>query len=153
MPAWYDILDMSIDRKVDLIQLNSSATAIQKLIEREIKRGIESDKIILAGFSQGGAVAYQAALTFHRPLAGLLAMSTYFATKETITLHNSNKLIDINIMHGNEDPVVASSLGKQALSALNGLGFTPSYTEYSMQHSVCPLQISDISAWIQSRLV
>lgn len=148
MPAWYDILDMSIDRKVDIAHLNLSASAVQALIYREIERGIPSNRIILAGFSQGGAVAYQAALTFSQPLAGLLAMSTYFATKDTIQIHNKNEKININIMHGSQDPVVDPLLGKQALNTLIKFGFQPSYKQYPMQHSVCADQISDISHWL-----
>ncbi|MEZ8824139.1 alpha/beta hydrolase [Vibrio amylolyticus] len=152
MPAWYDILDMSIERKVDAEQLNQSAQAVQALIDREIQRGIQSDRIILAGFSQGGAVAYQASLTYPQPLAGLLAMSTYFATKDSIVLHDSNRDLDISIMHGTYDPVVAPLLGKQALQELTNQGFAPEYSEYAMEHSVCAEQIDDISRWIQSRL-
>lgn len=152
MPAWYDILDMSIDRKVDISHLNVSASAVQALIDREIERGMAAERIILAGFSQGGAVAYQAALTYAQPLAGLLTMSTYFATKETIHLHESNKQIDINIMHGSMDTVVDPLLGEQAFDTLKGMGFLPSYTTYPMQHSVCAEQITDISTWLQQRL-
>jgi len=153
MPAWYDILDMSLERKVDLRQLNVSVSAVQALIDREIQRGIDASRIILAGFSQGGAVAYQASLTYYRPLAGLLVMSTYFATKDTINIHNNNKHININIMHGRFDPVVDPLLSKQALTALVDKGFRPSYKQYAMQHSVCAEQISDISDWLQERLM
>ncbi|MGF1695390.1 alpha/beta hydrolase [Vibrio lamellibrachiae] len=153
MPAWYDILDMSIERKVDLPQLNDSAIAVQALIDREIERGVEPNRIILAGFSQGGAVAYQAALTYEKPLAGLLAMSTYFATKDTIEIHDSNKNINISIQHGSLDPVVAPLLGDQALKALEDKGFQPSYKQYPMQHCVCEEQIADISEWLQERLM
>jgi len=153
MPAWYDILDMSIDRKVDLQQLDISAGAVQALIDREIERGIDASRIIIAGFSQGGAVAYQATLTYSQPLAGLLVMSTYFATKDTIQIHDSNKKISINIMHGSLDPVVSSVLGEQALKALVNIGFEPRYKQYVMQHNVCAEQISDISDWLQERLI
>lgn len=153
MPAWYDILDMSIDRKVDLQQLDISASAVQALIDREIERGIDASRIIIAGFSQGGAVAYQATLTYSQPLAGLLVMSTYFATKDTIQIHNSNKQININIMHGSLDPVVSPVLGEQALKALINIGFEPRYKQYVMQHNVCAEQISDISDWLQERLI
>ncbi|UGA55699.1 alpha/beta hydrolase [Vibrio sp. VB16] len=153
MPAWYDILDMSIDRKVDLQQLDISAGAVQALIDREIERGIDASRIIIAGFSQGGAVAYQATLTYSQPLAGLLVMSTYFATKDTIQIHDSNKKISINIMHGSLDPVVSPVLGEQALKALVNIGFEPRYKQYVMQHNVCAEQISDISDWLQERLI
>lgn len=153
MPAWYDILDMSIDRKVDLKHLTRSATAIQDLIDLEIQRGIKPNRIILAGFSQGGAVAYQAALSYKHSLAGLLAMSTYFATKDTIKVHENNKGLNINIMHGSQDPVVNPILGEQAFNTLVNDGFQPSYKQYPMQHSVCAEQIVDISKWLQECLV
>jgi len=152
MPAWYDILEMSIERKVDLTHLTESAMAVQALIDREIERGIDSSRIIVAGFSQGGAVAYQAALTYPKPLAGLLAMSTYFATKDSITLSEANKDISINIMHGSQDPVVVPTLGDDAASTLIALGYQPSYKQYPMEHAVCSEQVSDISTWIQSVL-
>ncbi len=153
MPAWYDILDMSIERKVDLQQLGASAKAVQALIDREIQRGIEANRIILAGFSQGGAVAYQAALTYNQPLGGLLVMSSYFATRDTIQIHDSNKHINIDITHGSLDPVVNPLLGEQARTALINNGFKPSYKQYAMQHNVCAEQISDISGWLQQRLI
>ncbi|GLS91432.1 carboxylesterase [Psychromonas marina] len=153
MPAWYDILDMSIERRVDITHLTESATAVQALIDREIARGIPANRIIVAGFSQGGAVAYQAALTYHQPLAGLLAMSTYFATRDTIQLHQNNKQLNINIMHGSQDPVVDPLLGQQAQQALLDKGFQPTYQQYQMQHNVCAEQIIDISAWLQQRLM
>lgn len=148
MPAWYDILDMSIERKVDLIHLNASAAMIQALIDREIARGIPANRIIIAGFSQGGAVAYQAALTYPKPLAGLLAMSTYFATKDSIQINHANSAINIKIMHGNLDPVVSPVLGQQALQTLSEMGFHPSYKSYTMEHGVCAEQIADISTWL-----
>jgi phospholipase/carboxylesterase len=153
MPAWYDILDMSIERKVDLKHLTVSANAVQALIDREIQRGIAAHRIILAGFSQGGAVAYQAALTYNQPLAGLLVMSTYFATKDTIQIHESNKHIGINIMHGSLDTVVDPVLGEQALKTLIDKGFQPIYKQYAMEHCVCAEQIADISDWLQERLI
>lgn len=153
MPAWYDILDRSMDRKIDLTHLTHSASAVQALIDREIKRGIKSDRIIVAGFSQGGAVAFQTALTYPQPLAGLLIMSSYFATKDTTQLHVSNKLISINIMHGSLDPIVDPLLGKQATKTLLSKGFKPTYTEYKMEHNVCAQQIDDISIWLQQRLL
>lgn len=153
MPAWYDILDMSIERKVDVQQLTISSSAVQALIDREIERGINAERIILAGFSQGGAVAYHAALSYSQPLGGLLAMSTYFATKDTIKIHDNNKLININIMHGSQDAVVDPVLAKQAVKALTDNGFQPSFKQYPMQHSVCAEQVADISNWLQARLI
>jgi len=153
MPAWYDILDMSIERKVDLTHLNHSANAVQALIDREIQRGIKSQRIIVAGFSQGGAVAFQTALTYPQPLAGLLIMSSYFASKDAISLNVKNSQININIMHGSQDPVVDPLLSKQAIKDLTEKGFMPTYTEYEMKHNVCIQQIADISTWLQQRLL
>ena len=121
MPAWYDILEMSIDRKVDTKQLIISADAISDLIDKEIERGIDSKQIVIAGFSQGGAVAYQCALTYEKPLAGILALSTYFATKNVIKLAKANTQIPIFICHGMDDPVVPEVLGQAARDKLLSL--------------------------------
>ena len=153
MPAWYDILDMSIDRKVDTKQLNQSADDIIALVEQEIAKGIPSERIILAGFSQGGAVAYQAALSYHKPLAGLLAMSTYLATADTIELNQNNAKLPLMIMHGSQDPVVPEALGQFAKSFVTDKGYQCQYKTYVMPHSVCAEQIDDISQWLNNRLM
>ncbi len=152
MPAWFDIMEMEIDRKVDSKQLMASAASINDFIERELQRGIDSRRILLAGFSQGGAVAYQVTLSHPKQLGGLLAMSTYFATSDTITLSEANKNIPIEIQHGVYDPVVPETLGKKAKAHLKELGYSVSYRSYPMEHSVCPQQIGDISHWLQQRL-
>lgn len=153
MPAWYDILAMDIDRKVDVKQLEASAQAVTKLIDRELAKGIPSERIVLAGFSQGGAVAYQTALTYPKPLAGLLAMSTYFATVNTIQLHSANKQLPIAIFHGLQDPVVPESLGKKAQQNLQALGYTPEYFTYAMEHNVNAAEVKDLAGFIKKWLV
>ncbi len=153
MPAWYDILDMSIDKKVDEKQLLTSSHAIGALIDREIARGIESTRIVIAGFSQGGAVGYQTALTYAKPLAGLIAMSAYFATNESIVISKENKSLPIQIYHGTMDPVVPEVLGKIAYEALKRLDFNVNYQTYPMQHSVCAEEVQNISGWIQKILL
>ena len=152
MPAWYDILDMSIDRKVDIQQLTQSANAITRLIEREIERGIDSKRIIIAGFSQGGAVAIECALTFTKPLAGLLAMSTYFASEPFIKPDQANKTIPIEVQHGLADPVVPVQLGQHCEAALKALGYNTDIKTFPMEHAVCPQQIAMISSWLQQVL-
>ena len=152
MPAWYDILDMSIERKVDAKQLQQSANAIIELVEQEIKKGIASERIILAGFSQGGAVVYQAALSFAKKLCGLLTLSTYLATADTLELHEMNKMIPMLIQHGTQDPVVPEALGQHAFSFFQNKGYDCQYKRYSMQHSVCAEQVKDISLWLRQRL-
>jgi len=152
MPAWYDILEMDIDRKVDIGGLLTSADAINAFVDRELDRGIDSKRIIIAGFSQGGAVAYQVALSYGKPLGGLLAMSTYFATAESIAFSAVNKSIPIKIQHGAHDPVVPELLGRGAATRLTKQEYSVSYQNYPMEHSVCPEQIGDISAWLQAIL-
>ncbi|MFY0663888.1 MAG: alpha/beta fold hydrolase [Natronospirillum sp.] len=152
MPAWYDILDISIDRKVDVEQLSASATAILELVQQEIDRGIDSKRIVLAGFSQGGAVAYHAALGCDKPLAGLLAMSTYFATADNLTPHPNNAELPVLIQHGDQDPIVPEQLGRAAQSRLTAMGYKPEYQVYPMPHSVHPQQVQAISQWLQAVL-
>ena len=152
MPAWYDILDMKIDRKVDKMQLMASANFIHKLIDKEIESGVSSKRIILAGFSQGGAVGYQAALTYPQPLGGLIAMSTYFATSNHIELNPANRSLPITIFHGTQDSVVDESLGRLAVDKLLAMGLSPDYQTYAMAHTVCPEEVDAISSWIKNIL-
>lgn len=152
MPAWYDILAMDIDRKVDTVQLTRSAEAVHALIEREVARGIDSRRIVLAGFSQGGAVILQAALTCNRPLAGAMSLSSYFATEATIEPDPVNASLPVLVCHGRYDPVVNESLGIRAEAALRQLGHPTEYHPYPMEHSVCLEEVRDISAWLQARL-
>lgn len=152
MPAWYDILEMSLDRKVDNEQLCKSADAVIALVEREIERGIPAERIILAGFSQGGAVAYQAALSYQKKLAGVMCLSTYLATRETIRLSAEQQTTPFLIHHGSMDPVVPQSLGEQARDWLQARDYKVEFKSYPMQHQLCAEQIADIRDWLTSRL-
>ncbi|MDD1795046.1 alpha/beta hydrolase [Enterovibrio makurazakiensis] len=152
MPAWYDILEMGAGRKLNVGQLLDSASEVSALIEREIARGIPAERIVLAGFSQGGAVAYQAALSFPKALAGLLTLSTYFPTSDTIEYANANRSIPIEIMHGSYDPVVLPAMGEDARDDLMAAGFAPNWSTYPMEHQVCMPQIKDIAEWLSARL-
>jgi phospholipase/carboxylesterase len=152
MPAWYDIVAIDIERKVDQSQLVESAEKIRLLIDREIERGIASERIVLAGFSQGGAVSYQTALTYMQPLAGLLCLSTYFATKDTITPNSANRQLPIRICHGAQDPMVPVQQGRLAQQRLTEMGYHCQYSEYPMEHAVCLEEIADISRWLQNVL-
>jgi len=152
MPAWYDILEMNIERKIDEVQIQQSSDAITAFIEREISRGIPSHKIILAGFSQGGAVTYHCALSFDKPLAGILAMSTYFATWRTLNIHPANKNIPIHLFHGSHDDIVLESMGLEARRVLIEKGFEPEFTTYPIGHEVCMEEVKDISEQLQNIL-
>ncbi|AJD50102.1 phospholipase/carboxylesterase family protein [Isoalcanivorax pacificus W11-5] len=152
MPAWYDILEMNIDRRIDDAGLRASADQVTALIERERERGIPAERIVLAGFSQGGAVAYEVALRYPQRLAGLLAMSTYFATADSVHRHPANAALPIDIHHGTRDPVVPEVLGARAAERLGDLGYPVTLRRYEMEHEVCLEQVRDISQWLQQRL-
>ena len=152
MPAWYDILEMNIERKIDLQQIQKSSDAIVALIEREIARGIPSNKIILAGFSQGGAVAYHCGLSYQRPLGGILALSTYFATWRTLAVHPENQHIPVYLFHGTQDEMVPEVMGREAMRVLAEKGLQPEYASYTMGHEVCFEEIADISKVLQGLL-
>ena len=163
MPAWYDILNMptqtrskeSAERTINQQQLLQSAQDIHRLIDREIERGIKSERILVLGFSQGGAVAYHAALTYPQPLAGLAGLSTYFpilTAPHVFSPSSNNQHIDIQIYHGSQDPVVNESLGLKAQRDLTDLGYQIQYRHYPMEHQVCYEQITDIAQWINQRL-
>ena len=143
---------MTIDRKVDQTQLRASANGVARLIDREIERGINSERIILAGFSQGGAVAYELALSYKKPLAGLLALSTYFATSDNIEWSEENKSLPIQIMHGTQDPVVPEILGQKAYQVLKEEGYSVDYKTYPIEHSVSMPELKDIGVWLAGRL-
>lgn len=152
MRAWYDILEMSLDRKVDTEQIYQSTKQIVALIQRENERGILPEHIVIAGFSQGGAIAYQTALTYDKPLAGLLALSTYLATKDNLIIHPKNQQIPISIHHGTADNIVPEILGKQAVAWLNEHGCQPNYYTYPMAHQVCMPQLKLIGQWLNQVL-
>ena len=149
MPAWCDITEINIDRKIDASQLIASAESIRLLVDRETDRGIPSQRIVLAGFSQGGAVAYQTALTYMQPLAGLLCMSSYFATRQTITPNSANRNLPIFICHGTRDPMVPERMGQEAREDLTARGYQVEYSSYPMEHAVCAQEVADISRWLQ----
>ena len=152
MPAWHDIVSMDMDRKVDETQILKSADAVHALIDREIERGVDNQRIVIVGFSQGGAVGYQVALTYPQPLAGLLALSTYLATTEIIKPHKANRNLPLLICHGTADSVVPEYLGQLAVKSLKQMGYIPEYITYPMQHQVSIEEISDVASWLRNIL-
>ena len=153
MPGWYDIAMNEIERKPDEAGVRESQAAIDALIDREVDRGMASDKIILAGFSQGGAVALQAGLRQTRALAGILALSTYLTLGDSLanekTLANAN--IPILMAHGSQDPIVPLALARASHDAMKAQGYQVEWREYPMQHSLCGEEVEEISGWIQAR--
>ena len=154
MRAWYDIYEMTLDRKVDMENIAESCSQVEALIEDQMSKGIAADRIVLAGFSQGGVIAYQVAFETQHALAGVLALSTYLANAESVphARNCKNGKTPMLIHHGSQDPVVDSSLSVKARDLLIGKDFLVEYQTYQMPHSVCPQQVDDISSWLNARL-
>jgi len=154
MPAWYDIVAPRIDADQDEKGMRHSAAQINQLIEAEIERGINSKNILLAGFSQGGAIALQTGLRFNKPLAGIMALSTYLPLDTFVSTEadTANKNITIFYAHGIQDPVIPISLAETSKEFLIKLGYKINWHHYPMEHSVIPQEIDDISAWLNQTL-
>lgn len=150
MPGWYDIRRLDIVGDEDTEGINQSTDAIARLCANQEQSGINSKRIILAGFSQGGAIALHCGLTYPKPLGGIMALSTYLpeCTLLDIDKTSSNKATPIMMGHGTQDDVVALQSGKASYSQLRAAGYSASWHEYPMPHSVCPEEIVDIDNWI-----
>lgn len=153
MRAWYDILEMTLERKVDLENIVESAAQIDDILAGLEEQGIASEKVVMAGFSQGGVIAYQVALFGKRKLAGVMALSTYLATPNNVpeTSECINHDTAFLVHHGNQDNVVALTLGARANALLKERGYITQYQVYNMPHAVCPEQVEDISKWLIER--
>lgn len=155
MPAWYDIISLEPgSRRVDEAGILHSREALRALIARENQRGIPAERIFLAGFSQGGAVAYTTALTHPEKLAGLIALSTYLPTPQIVSAEASaaNRDLPIFAAHGTADDIVSPALGLAARDFLIRNGYRPEWHEYPMPHSVCIEESVDIGRWLRTRL-
>ncbi len=141
MPSWYDLLATSPRRQIDGQQLSDAVQHIHTLIDQQIAAGINSRRILLAGFSQGGAVAYEAAFSYPQPLAGLMALSTYIARPPQINAANQN--LPVLVAHGNYDGVVSPELGEEACQWLAQSGINAESHRYPMAHEVCLQEIED----------
>lgn len=152
MRSWYDILERSLERKVDISGIYQSADLIKPLIQQEIDKGIPSNHILLAGFSQGGVIALHAGLRCSYQLAGIVALSTYLPTVERLSAECSatNNATPIFMAHGILDPVVAIESGKAAFDALKAMNYSIEWHDYLMEHSLCLEEIQHLSAFINS---
>ena len=155
MRAWYDIKSMDFENRADIEGVEESAALVRELVEAEMANGIPASRIILAGFSQGGVIAYHLGLRFEHQLAGILALSTYLCQPETLSeqRHEANQNTPILVAHGLYDEVVPCALGKAAYNQLQGLGYDAVWRDYPMQHTVCMEEIQDIAHWLKQRLV
>ena len=153
MPGWYDIKGMNIEDKQDEVGMAESKSLLDSLIEQQIEAGVPSSQIIIAGFSQGGAVAYHTALRSKHRLAGVMALSTYLAFAEELKGERNeiNNGIDILVNHGNFDQVVPVELSKMSVDVLTVLGYSVVYMLYPMEHKVIMPQIKEIGLWINKQ--
>ncbi|MDX8381930.1 MAG: dienelactone hydrolase family protein [Ghiorsea sp.] len=158
MPAWYDLYSLDVRNPEtdpqDEQGIKHSAAQIQQLITQENARGIANSRIILVGFSQGGAMALYTGLTQNKPLAGIVALSTYVPLHTTIEqdIQTNNKTTPIFMAHGKQDPVVLHEYGKASAEFLENLGYAVEWHEYEMEHSVCPEETQAIGSWINERV-
>lgn len=151
MPAWYDILGMDFDRRVDEDGVRRSHEHLTTLIERENERGIETDRIVVAGFSQGGAIALHTGVRHPKRLAGIVALSTYIAADCDLEGERSdaNREIPILQCHGTQDPMVGLKMGEAARVQLSGLGYSVDWHTFPMAHQVCQPEIEVVGAFLR----
>jgi phospholipase/carboxylesterase len=149
MRAWYDIAD-GANRREDERGVRASQVLIEALIGREKERGTKAERLVLAGFSQGGAIALQTGLRHPERIAGIMALSTYVPVGEKLTAEAStaNRDVPIFMAHGSYDPVIPLARAEQSRKLLESLAYPVEWREYGMPHSVCPEELADIGGWL-----
>ncbi len=156
MPAWYDIRDLDLDapERSDTDGLKGSVERVRRLIEEEVDAGVPSKRVVVAGFSQGGAVAFELALTHTTPFAGLVALSTYIVDRPRITRdrRDANAQLPILQCHGTYDPMVPVASGQSARDFVAGLGHDVAWHEYPIQHEVSAPELKRIGAFLTEAL-
>jgi len=150
MPGWYDIKGMGIEDKQDAVGIAESQSLLINIIQRQIESGVPASNIIIAGFSQGGAVAYHTGLRFPEKLAGILALSTYLVFADNVENERSAVNQDTPILanHGTFDQVVPLLFGEMSVEKLKSLGYPVEWETFPMEHQVIMPQIKKIGAWI-----
>lgn len=151
MRAWYDLYGLTLQTKQDEAGMRAMQQEIESLIEAEIKQGISADKIVLAGFSQGGAMAFFTGLRYPKKLAGILALSTYVSLKEKLAdeAHKANKNTPIFMAHGSFDSIITLDTCLVSRRLLEDLDYRIEWHEYPMPHSVCSKEIEDIARFLK----
>jgi phospholipase/carboxylesterase len=154
MRAWYDIKAFTPAGRADAAGLTESVTRIRKYLYAEMARGMPASRIVLAGFSQGGAVALSAGLRFTERLAGIMALSSYLPFPEQLAAEKSAASSDVPVLmcHGRNDPVVPVTMGLEARDALTASGYRVEWHEYPMQHEVCAAEMAEIGRWLRNVL-
>lgn len=154
MRAWYDFYDLGFSRKEDRQGIEQAQQQLLSLIQRERERGLPSDRILLAGFSQGGALALHTALRFAEPLAGVLVLSGYLPLADLLAEEKraDSSLLTIRMDHGEQDPVVPFAVAELSCEKIEAQGFHVDFHTYVMEHSLCPAQVESLRQWITERL-
>lgn len=150
MRAWYDILSLDAQGRADAKGVHESTALLEALISREIERGIQASRIVIAGFSQGGAIAINAVLHSKLRLAGLMALSTYIPLPGDLDASAGNRELPVFMAHGSFDPMIQMQWGRASADNLAKAGFDVEWHDYPMAHAVCPDEIDDIRAWLLS---
>ncbi|MDH3342330.1 MAG: carboxylesterase [Gammaproteobacteria bacterium] len=147
MPGWYDLTSLNIDNDEDEAGINESSNAIRALCQKQESLGIPANRIILAGFSQGGAIALHCGLNYEPPLGGIMALSTYLP--HCCDLENkTNQNLDIFMAHGKQDDVLSHNFGDLSRQRLEKSGYSVKWHEYAMMHNVSMEEVQDISRWL-----
>jgi len=153
MRGWYDIKSSNLREMEDVESIVKSSNLIHSYIDAEIKKGIRSDKIIVAGFSQGGAIALHSGMRYSPKLAGILALSSYLPLPENLEKETSEcKEMPIIMAHGKDDNIIPIEQGRSSYRTLIENGYKVEWSEYTMQHSICSDEILMIKKWIENRL-
>ncbi len=151
MRAWYDILGMAIDRDQDQAGIEASLKQVHGLLDGLVADGIPENHIVLAGFSQGGAIALRAGLARERPLAGVIGLSCYLLDAAGLDdwMSDAGRRLPVFMAHGSEDPVVPVDLGRSSAEALKQAGVAVEWLTWPMPHSVCPDEVRAIDGWLE----
>jgi phospholipase/carboxylesterase len=156
MRAWYDVMSLDRSGPQDEVGIRDSAEALEQLIQREHERGVPYDRIVVAGFSQGGAIAMHTAMRFAEKLAGLMALSSWMPLEAAIdrevmqSPESQPRDLPIMMAHGSFDPMLPIAAGQHARDIMQKAGFDVQWHEYPMAHAVCAEEIAEIRRWLVS---
>jgi phospholipase/carboxylesterase len=148
MRAWYDIVSLDRSGPADAAGIGESSATLEALIEREGQRGVPPERVVLAGFSQGGAIAINTVLRAKQKLAGLMALSSWLALPDALQGDAIETSIPVFMAHGQFDPMIPMQYGRSSADALVEAGFDLEWHDYPMAHAVCAQEVDDIRAWL-----